>query len=126
MTNPAAAQTTTDASTDEKKAPRKMADVLRAARVAYTVTKAYSGKASLNNGDSLAKALAGKTPDQAMAASEAVHETFDPANVPDLKAKYGKLNAGQKRMNSGNRIRAAIKRGDITIAAAIKLVKKAK
>lgn len=125
MTNPAAAQAT-PTTEEAPKAPRKMADVLRAARVAYTVTKAYSGKASLNNGDQLAKALAGKTPDQAMAASEAVHAVFDPANVPDLKAKYGKLNAGQKRMNSGNRIRAAIKRGDITIAAAIKLVKKAK
>lgn len=114
-----------EAPNEEKKAPRRMADVLRAARVGYEETKAYSGKASLNNGDELAKALAGQTPDQAMAAAEAVHKVFDPDNVPDLGAKYEKLNKGQQRMNSGNRIRAAVKRGDVTIAAAIKIIKAA-
>ena len=126
MTNQAAAVKQDAPEATEVKPTRKMADVLRAARVSYKTTKAYSGKQSLNNGDEFAKALAGKTPAQTMAAAEAVHKTFDPDNVPDLKAKYGKLNAGQQRMNSGNRIRAAVKRGDITIAAAIKLIKKAK
>ena len=33
----------------------------------------------------------------------------------ELATKYAHLNPGQKRMNAGNRIRAAIKRGDATI-----------
>jgi len=123
MSNPNAVAET---QAQEEKAPRRMADVLRAAREGYAATKAYSGKASLNNGDDLAKALAGQTPAQAIAAAQALmDEVAGGSSDTDLASKYAKLNAGQQRMNSGNRIRGMVKRGDVTKAAAIKAIKAA-
>lgn len=88
--------------------PTTMSSHIRKYRPRYTKTKAYSGSTSLNNADEVAKALGGLTPKQvASLAMELIHE------CPDLGALYGHLNPGQIRMNSGNRIRAAIKRGDL-------------
>jgi len=103
--------------------PQSMANKLRRARGGYHATRAYSGKQSLNNGDNLAKALAGASPAQAIAAAEAVQNTYDEENTPDLTAKYAGQNPGQMRMNAGNRIRGSVKRGDITAAAAIRIIK---
>lgn len=96
---------------EEAPRPRRMADVLRAARVGYEATTASSGKHSLHNGDPIAKALAGATPAQTIAAAQAL--LGEPSEtVPDLAAKYERLNPGQQRMCAGNKIRGGLKRGD--------------
>lgn len=115
----------------EPKAPRRMVDVLRAHRDGYQATKAYSGKASLHNGDEVALALAGCTPQVALAAAQAVADHL--GTEVDLEAKYvgsggwakPRLNVGQIRMNSGNRVRGAVKREDISQAEAIAFIEAA-
>jgi hypothetical protein len=103
----------------EAEAPkiRRMVDVLRKARGGYAATVAYNGKPSLHNGDDLATALAGISPRNAVRVAQAIADAADPTNAPDIWAKYEMLNKGQQRMNSGNRIRAALKRGDTTLDA---------
>jgi hypothetical protein len=89
---------------------QQMASTLRKHRVGYAVTKSYSGKPSLDNGGDLAVFLRGKTPQEVMELAERV---LQGVNTGDLAKKYGKLNAGQKRMNAGNLLRNAMKRGEI-------------
>ena len=102
---------------------RKMSDTLRAKRGGYFQTIASSGKASLDNGDGIAIALRGASPQQVL---QVAQEIADEAGTAiDLKSKYAKLNLGQVRMNSGNRIRGAIKRGDLTEIEAISRIAKA-
>jgi hypothetical protein len=68
---------------------------------------AYVGKR--HNGDELAVALIGMTPKQVVAyASHKLNQ--------DLAVVYAKLNDGQKRMNSANRLRGAINRGEVALA----------
>ena len=88
---------------------RGMASTLNRYKPGYVECVSYSGSLSQNNGDVLAKALEGKTPDEVMALAEKVLGL----EAGTLVAKYESLNPGQKRMNSGNRIRAALKRGDL-------------
>jgi dsDNA-specific endonuclease/ATPase MutS2 len=90
---------------------RKMAEALRAARARYQRTTAYSGNRSMDNGDDLANLLSGSTPKEVVLAAEALLG-LDPGELWD---KYQRLNPGQQRMNAGNRIRAAWKRGDCTV-----------
>ena len=73
---------------------------------------------SLDNGDDVATRLRSYTPDEVVAIAESLLKM--PKGT--LAQQYGKLNPGQRRMNAGNRIRNAIKRGDIK-ATAIKLTK---
>lgn len=80
----------------------RMAKALREARTHYTHCKRPNGTATAHNGDDIAKAL----------------RDYEPTEVADLAdkclgvpvgthfLKYGHLNNGQIRMNSGNRIRA--------------------
>jgi hypothetical protein len=89
---------------------QKMASTLRKHRVKYEPVKAYSGKPSLDNGDALAKALRGKTPEEVMALAERVLQGVEKG---ELAKKYGHLNPGQKRMNAGNLLRNAMKRGEL-------------
>ena len=103
-----------------------MADTLRKHRAGYISTISSTGKHSLHNGDDIAEILAGLSPSVALSAAQAV---ADLAGLDiDLMAKYlgdGKtwdddpttyrLNLGQIRMNSANRLRGALKRGDETI-----------
>jgi hypothetical protein len=111
--------------TPEAAPKRSMADTLRAHRGGYEATIASSGKHSLHNGDVVAAALAGLEPKVALAAAQSVADAI--GTDIDLEAKYigsggwdkPKLNAGQIRMNSGNRVRGALKRGDITEAEAL-------
>ena len=111
--------------TPEPKAPRRMADTLRAHRGGYKATIASSGKHSLHNGDAVAEALAGLAPQVALAAAQSVADAI--GTDVDLLAKYvgdggwaqPKLNLGQIRMNSGNRVRGALKREDITEVEAL-------
>lgn len=90
----------------------RMAKALREARIHYIKCKRPNGTATAHNGDDIAKALRDYEPlevaalaDKALGAPAGTHE-----------AKYGHLNNGQIRMNSGNRIRSAyataLKEGD--------------
>jgi len=90
---------------------RGMAGTLSKYREQYVPTVAASGRKSLSNGDELAQTLEYKDHVVVMK----IAETVLGLEAGFLATKYEKLNNGAKRMNSGNRIRAAIKRGDITI-----------
>lgn len=92
-----------------------MAGQLKRYREGYVPTTAYSGRKSLNNGDDLATEMAGLTPVQVCSAAERICGL----ETGELVAKYENLNPGQQRMNAGNRIRAAVKREDVTVDEAI-------
>lgn len=72
--------------------------------------KTASGNVSVHCGDELAVFLRGKSLEQVF---EIAARAFGTGN--GLKAKYAHLNVGQQRMNVGNRIRAAIKDGHLTV-----------
>jgi hypothetical protein len=93
----------------EQTAPRRMKDQMAAYRGGYTEAVSASGNKSLHNGDDTATTLAGMEPEAVVALAEAVLGM----ETGSLWAKYQNLNKGQQRMNAGNRIRNAIKRGDI-------------
>jgi hypothetical protein len=90
--------------------PRGMAETLLKYRANYVPSIAYSGRKSLNNGDAIAQFLSGAEP--AVVATQC--ETILGLEPGFLTERYLGLNPGQIRMNSGNRLRAAIKRGDIS------------
>lgn len=71
----------------------------------YQKARAASGAISRNNGDAVASILSKLTLD------ETYDVTSELVDVPvhELVAKYSHLNAGQQRMNLGNRIRAKVK-----------------
>lgn len=69
-----------------------------------------AGNTSVHCGDELARFLVGKSLEQVY---EIAAKAFGPGN--GLKARYSHLNVGQQRMNVGNRLRAAIKDGLLTI-----------
>ncbi len=96
----------------DEQEPKTMAKTLVKYRTGYLPTVAYSGRVSLNKGDEVSTILAGRKPEDVLAITEMLLGLED----GELVARYAKLNPGQKRMNGGNRIRAAIKRGDVTIA----------
>lgn len=74
----------------------------------YVHITSGSGNSSLCNGDEVAQKLAGKTPAEVVVLASRLLGL-------DLGAKYAGLNAGQQRMNCGNRLRSAVKKGTITI-----------
>ena len=86
----------------EESAGCRMSEQLKAARVRYTKTRRPSGAASADNADAIAKALRDYEP---LEVCEIADRVF---NLPlgSHGVKYSKLNPGQIRMNSGNRIRA--------------------
>jgi len=88
---------------------KQMSEILSRYRKAYEKTVAYSGNKSADNGDEVATFLRGKTPDEVVELAEKVLK-LEPGF---LVTKYAGLNPGQRRMNAGNRIRAAIRRGDL-------------
>ena len=100
-----------DESEDEEGSSRNMSKILQKYAPGYQPTVAVSGRKSLNNGDTIADLLAGMDPDQIIWAAERILGL----EAGELAEKYDGLNRGQKRMNAGNRIRAAIKRGDLTM-----------
>ena len=85
----------------EESAGCRMSEQLKAARVRYTKTRRPSGAASADNADAIAKALRDYEP---LEVCEIADRVF---NLPlgSHESKYSSLNPGQKRMNSGNRIR---------------------
>jgi hypothetical protein len=98
---------------DEKAATRSMSATLNRYRATYEPSIACGGRKSLNNGDDLASLLAGLEPEQVIKLAELALDL----EVGSLQTKYDSLNPGQKRMNAGNRLRAAIKRGDLELDA---------
>lgn len=109
--------------TGDLKPKLSMADTLRKHRAGYEATKASSGKHSLHNGDEIAKLLAGLSPQVALAAAQAVADHL--GTEIDLLTKYKALNKGQVRMCSGNRVRGALKRGDVSIEEVVAFVEAA-
>ena len=97
-----------DGDGEEEKAEHPMAAALRKARVRYTKTKRPLGSASADCGDMLARSLRELEPEEVCAMADKV---LGEASGTHL-LKYGHLNMGQKRMNSGNRIRAFLKTAD--------------
>lgn len=71
----------------------------------YQKARAASGAISRNNGDGVASILSKLTLDETY---DVAAELLD-ASLGELVAKYSHLNAGQQRMNLGNRIRAKVK-----------------
>ena len=94
---------------EAQKPVRSMSETLQKYRGAYKASHSASGRASLNVGDLIAKLLEGQTPDRVVAIAERALGL----KKGELWAKYEGLNPGQQRMNAGNRIRAAFKRGDL-------------
>jgi hypothetical protein len=103
--------TPVDAPTRTEK--RSMSATLRKHRDKYVHTDGYNGL-SINCGDDVATMLRMFEPDRVIAIAEAV---LPGVKTGELAARYARLNNGQKRMNAGNRIRAALKRGAITKTA---------
>jgi hypothetical protein len=95
----------------ELTAGQKMSAQLRAARVRYVPTTTASGNKSLHNNDATAQLLAGKSPEDVMSIVEGKLGLAKGS----LAEKYAKLNPGQKRMNAGNLLRGAVKRGVVQV-----------
>lgn len=95
----------------EKLKIQNMSSTLARYRVGYKDAVNASGKKTKICGDELSQAFLSLDPEQTMAKAE----QFLNLEPGFLKEKYAKLNPGQKKMNSTNRVRAALKRGDITI-----------
>lgn len=91
----------------------RMADQLNKYRSRYQLSIAASGAKSLNNGDDVAQALEAKSAIEVMALADQLLGA--PKGFASHAARYEKLNEGQKRMNSGNKLRAAVKRGDLVV-----------
>ena len=72
----------------------------------YEVYLSASGKKSKDNADEVAIMLRGKTLDEVYE----IAESWLIISAEELKARYAHLNAGQQRMNVGNRLRACIKK----------------
>ena len=85
---------------------RSMSETLAKYRANYAQT-VVQGKLAINNGDSVAQLLIPLTPDRVCRVAETLLEM----KKGELQEKYGHLNQGQIRMNSGNRIRAGFKSG---------------
>lgn len=107
------------AQSDTEESTVGMSNTLIKYRPGYTKTTSYNGSASLDNDDEVAELLRGLSPDETCAVADVIMGTEPMFHVE----KYQSLNPGSRRMNAGNRIRGAIRRGDKTLAdleAAIK------
>lgn len=97
---------------EEGHGPYNMGQHIAKYRDRYQLSIAASGAKSLNNGDELAKFLEMKT-------GKEVCELADQHTpIKDGQThweRYERLNEGQKRMNSGNKLRAAAKKGLIVV-----------
>lgn len=93
----------------EEKVEHPMAKALREARVRYVKTKRPEGTTSADCGDSLARTLRDLEPLEVAALADKVLGEAAGYHA----GKYGHLNPGQIRMNSGNRIRAFLKTADV-------------
>lgn len=74
----------------------------------YHKTRSAAGTTSLHNGDPVAQMLAGKPLDLCY---DILAGYIDDVTLETKIAKWGHLNPGQQRMQIGNAIRAALKKG---------------
>ena len=88
---------------DEAETERPLAKIRK---YEYEVCLSASGKKSKDNADEVAIMLRGKTLDEVYE----IAESWLIISAEELKARYAHLNAGQQRMNVGNRLRAYIKK----------------
>ena len=100
---------------------RSKSEQLRAYKAGYETYQAPNGNLSMDNGDEVALALRGSSPEAVMAAAEKL-KGLEPGT---LATRYIDRNPGAKRMNSGNIIRGCVKRGDKTPAEVTKALKAA-
>jgi hypothetical protein len=96
-----------DSSDDERDMKTQMAK----ARQKYVKVKNYAGERSMDNGDSLAQLMRGLEPSEVCSLADTLFEE----EVGHHHTRYGHLNPGQQRMNSGNRIRSGVKRELFTV-----------
>ena len=94
-----------------KKDKPTMTEQLSEARKHYTASKSANGTTSAHNGDDVAVLLAGNTPETVCATAEQLAGL----KQGELAKKYGHLNPGQVRMCAGNRIRAMVKKGTVSV-----------
>ena len=94
----------------EEEEGSKMAETIRKYREDYIKTVSYSGNNSLDNGDEVAEVLRGMSPNETCALADKVFQQ-EPMHHWE---RWQHLNAGSRRMNAGNRIRGAVKRGEVT------------
>lgn len=102
---------------------RTQSEQLRAYKTNYESYQTPNGSISMDNGDDVALVLRGASPEAVMAAAEKL-KGLEPGT---LVTRYKKLNPGARRMNSGNQIRAMVKKGEIDnkkVIATIKAVSK--
>jgi ATP-dependent Clp protease ATP-binding subunit ClpA len=93
---------------------QQMSGQLAKYRGGYVVSVTATGSKSLSNGDDLATYLEAKTWQEVCA----IADKHTPIKGGQTHAdRYEKLNNGQKRMNAGNKLRAAIKREVLTVEA---------
>ena len=98
---------------EEEENLNTMAKKLRAAREHYELSVSASGSKSYHNGDTVAAFFEAQPAEVAMELAD----EFTPLPDGDTHAnRYANLNIGSQRMNSGNKLRGAIRRGDIAIA----------
>jgi len=95
-----------------------MAKTLSEHAKAYEDSVSYSGGKSKICGDAISKDLQGLNPDQVIEVAEKILDL----KHGELAVKYDHLNPGQKRMNSGNRIRGAVKKGTVTEEAVLEII----
>jgi hypothetical protein len=88
---------------DEETGHSKMAEALRRARVHYTKALRPDGTPTAHCGDLIAKVLLESDPLEVCSFADSICE--EPQGYHEQR--YAALNNGQKRMNSGNKIRAA-------------------
>lgn len=102
---------------------RSKSEQLRAYKAGYETYQGPNGNLSMDNGDEVALALRGSSPEAVMAAAEKLKK-LEPGT---LATRYMDRNQGAKRMNSGNIIRGCVKRGEATakdVMAALKAATK--
>ena len=102
---------TGDATDDEPTGYQGSMLALKKAKEHYVVVAKANGSKSINNGDAIATLLLNLTLDEVAFLADEVKEVA----IGTHKAKYSHLNNGQIRMNCGNVVRGAIKRGTKTV-----------
>ena len=97
---------------DNEEKEYTMSNHLSKYRERYQISIAASGAKSLNNGDDLAQYLEMKTAKEVCDLADIFTPNKD--GQPHIE-RYARLNEGQKRMNSGNKLRAKAKKGEIEV-----------
>ena len=100
---------------------RSKSEQMRQYKGGYESYLGPNGNVSMDNGDEVALALRGSSPEAVMAAAEKLKGL----DAGTLATRYIDRNPGAKRMNSGNIIRGCVKRGDATQAQVVAALKAA-